>query len=362
MLATSLVGVFFAYIYSLKRQQYILYWIAAWALYALHYLCPGLAPWIGSGPFFSSVNHFFFALAGIAFFLGAQLYTRRKLWKIPAAGIAVFFALWGAANAFQVFSLSLVVPASLLYVAVGYLFWRESQRFETLADRLLGLAFTAWGLSFLILHFLKFTPEELGQGIRPVSTIPTVFVSMLLVMAIYEEEKRRVERNMLALSNLNLATSSFVGGEIQRMLAQALDRVLGVVRLPAGALFLHHGDPTGPTSVVSAGIPDEFCRKAQEEGLDDYLVGLVARMGGLISFRDLRDDKLTALEKDEPIRRFRELAVTAGLSQRCCYQPSGQGPSLRPASSRHARCSPVHFRGTSVASRFGPPDWDGRRK
>jgi GAF domain-containing protein len=136
---------------------------------------------------------------------------------------------------------------------------------------------------------------------------------MLLVMAVYEEEKRRVERNMLALSNLNLATSSFVGGEIQRMLAQALDRVLGVVRLPSGALFLHHGDTSGPTSVVSAGIPDEFCRATQEESLDDYLVGLVSRLGGLLGFRDLRDDNLTALENDEPLRRFRELALTHGL-------------------------------------------------
>src|SRR5438034_11020475 len=88
---------------------------------------------------------------------------------------------------------------------------------------------------------------------------------MLMVMALYEEEKRRIERNMLALSNLNLATSSFVGGEIQRMLSQALDRVLGVVRLPAGALFLHHGDPQGPTSVVAVGLSDEFCRVAQNE-------------------------------------------------------------------------------------------------
>src|SRR5437764_14467867 len=104
----------------------------------------------------------------------------------------------------------------------------------------------------------------------------------LKFMALYEEEKRRIERNMLALSNLNLATSSFVGGEIQRMLAQALDRVLGVVRLPAGALFLHHGDPQGPTSLVAVGLNDDFCRVAQNEGLDDYLVSLVARLGGLL--------------------------------------------------------------------------------
>jgi len=113
---------------------------------------------------------------------------------------------------------------------------------------------------------------------------------------------------------LNLATSSFVGGEIQRMLAQALDRVLGVVRLPAGALFLHHGDPQGPTSVVAVGLNDDFCRVAQNEGLDDYLVGLVSRLGGLLGFRDLRNaESVAALEKEEPIRKFRQLAMSQGL-------------------------------------------------
>ncbi len=226
--ATFLVGVFFAYIYSLKRQQYILYWIAAWV--SLRFIIFAQASRHGSVQAHFSLRSIIFSLRLLAsaFFLGAQLYTRVKaLENSRGLGIAVFFALWAAANAFQLFSFSLIVPASLVYVAVGYLFWRESQRFETLADRLLGVAFTAWGFSLSALHFLKFTPESLGQGIRPVTAIPTVFVSMLLVMAIYEEEKRRVERNMLALSNLNLATSSFVGGEIQRMLAQALDRVLG---------------------------------------------------------------------------------------------------------------------------------------
>ena len=313
LLATSLVGVFFAYIYSLKRQQYILYWGAAWFLYGLRYFTSGLTPWIPPSPFLLSFNHLLFALAGVAFFLGTQMYARLKPRIVLAFGCCGFFALWAALNATMFFTVSLVIPASLVFMAAGYPFWKESQRHETLADRLLAISFALWGVGFIALHFLNFTPETRGAAVSPVTGMPTVFVSMLLVMAIYEEEKRRVERNMLALSNLNLATSSFVGGEIQRMLAQALDRVLGVVRLPSGALFLHHGDPSGPTSVVSAGIPEEFCRRAQEEGLDDYLVGLVARMGGLLSFRDLRDDKLTALEKDEPIRRFRELALQQGL-------------------------------------------------
>jgi len=313
LIGTLLVGAFFAYVYSLKRQQYLLFWTAAWVFYGLHYLCPSLSPWIGENPLLTSLNHALFGFAGVCFFLGTQLYTRKKLWIVPAIVAAVILTIWSAANALQILPYSSYVPASLIYVYVGFLFWRESQHHETLADRLLSVSFSVWGLVFLAFHILHITPEVVAQTARPITAVPTAFVSMLLIMSVYEEEKRRVERNMLALSNLNLATSSFVGGEIQRMLAQALDRVLGVVRLPAGALFLHHGDPTGPTSVVSAGIPDEFCRVAQEQGLDDYLVGLVSRLGGLLGFRDLRDNNLTALEKDEPIRNFRELALKHGL-------------------------------------------------
>jgi len=313
LLGTLLVGVFFAYIYSLKRQNYLIYWSAGWALYALHYLSPALSPWLGANIVLSSLNHALFGFAAICFFLGAQLYTHNKLWLKPAIGSAIFLALWSTANAFQIFPVSSFIPAAFIYVAVGYLFWNESRHHETLADRLLGVAFSLWGIVFLAFFLLQSAQKFIGDSILIVSALPVAFVCMLLVMAVYEEEKRRVERNMLALSNLNLATSSFVGGEIQRMLAQALDRVLGVVRLPSGALFLHHGDTAGPTSVVSAGIPDVFCNIAQEEGLDDYLVGLVSRLGGLLGFRDLRDDNLTSLENDEPLRRFRELALKHGL-------------------------------------------------
>src|SRR5712664_3539213 len=127
LLGTLLVGVFFAYIYSLKRQNYLLYWTAGWALYALHYLCPALSPWIGANIVLSSLNHALFGFAAICFFLGAQLYTHRELSLKPAAGAAAFLALWSTANAFQVFSVSSFIPAALIYVAVGYLFWKESR-------------------------------------------------------------------------------------------------------------------------------------------------------------------------------------------------------------------------------------------
>jgi len=128
-----------------------------------------------------------------------------------------------------------------------------------------------------------------GHDLLAVVLLFELFVGVLMVMAVYEEERRRVERNMLALSNLNLATSSFSGGEIQKMLAQALDRVLNVVRIPAGALCLHYGEENGPTSVVVTGLGDTFCATIRENNLDDYIVNLVARLGGLVVLRDLGD-------------------------------------------------------------------------
>ncbi|MFL6443157.1 MAG: diguanylate cyclase [Candidatus Sulfotelmatobacter sp.] len=313
--ATSSVAGFFAYIYSLKRQTYLLLWTAGWSLFALHYLSPALAQWVPGSPLQNGLNRWLFGLAGLFFFLGAQLYAQVKPWIVRCAIAAGILALATAGNILSLVAPgAVVVPSALLFVAVAAVFWQESRRQETLADRLLAISFFVWAALRLAVFFFLYNPSVTSDsGLRPIAAAPSALVAMLMVMATYEEEKRRIERNMLALSNLNLATSSFVGGEIQRMLSQALDRVLGVVRLPAGALFLHHGDPQGPTSVVAVGLNDEFCRVAQEEGLDDYLVGLVARLGGLLGFRDLRDASLAALEKEECIRRFRQLALAQGL-------------------------------------------------
>jgi len=313
--AAAMAAGFFAYVYTLKRQTYLLFWTAGWSFFALHFLSPALVPWIPGSPVQTAVNRWLYALAALSFVLGAQFYSQRKPWKLGCGIAAVGLGLWAAANALNwITVIPVVLPSILLFVAVGVIFWIESRRQETLADRLLAISFFAWAALrltiFLLLNGAHTTDET---GLKALAAVPSVFVAMLMVMATYEEEKRRIERNMLALSNLNLATSSFVGGEIQRMLSQALDRVLGVVRLPAGALFLHHGDPQGPTSVVAAGLNEDFCRVAQEEGLDDYLVGLVSRMGGLLGFRDLRDTSLVALEKDESIRRFRQLGLNQGL-------------------------------------------------
>jgi hypothetical protein len=345
LIATTLVAGFFAYIHSINRQTYLLLWTAAWAVFGLQYLGPALAPSTAASPLQSALNHWLFALSGILFFLGAQLYSRQKAWKIPGLAVGVLLELWAGANVTKVFSVSVSIPASLLYIGVAIVFWQESRRQETIADRLLGVSFASWGVLGIALHILNATPGLQGAVMGVVVAAPCAFVATLMVMALYEEEKHRIERNMMALSNLNLATSSFVGSEIQRLLMQALNRVLGVARLPAGALFLHYGDPQGPTSVVAVGLSDDFCRAAQAEGLDNYLISLVARRGGLLGFRDLRDHSLSAPEGEETIRRFCSLALGEGLRSTMAISLQAKEQAFG-----------VLLLGTPGSRRFTPPE------
>ncbi len=312
--AAALTAAFFAYVHTLKRQLYLLLWTAGWSLLALHYLSPALEPGLAAAPWQAALNQWLLAAAALLFFCAAQLYVQANPWVRQLTAAGALFVVWTVSYHLGWVSVSPDLGAAIVFFGIAWLFWMESRKQETIADLLLAGSFIAWGMMLIVSLAPSPLSAQLGHELRVLAIVPQLFAAGLMVMALYEEEKRRVERNMLALSNLNLATSSFAGGEIQKMLSQALDRVLNVVRIPAGALFLHHGDPQGPTSVVAAGLSETFCSAAQEEGLDDHLVNLVARLGGLVVFRDLgRDASWMALEREQAFRRFRQLAVRQGL-------------------------------------------------
>jgi diguanylate cyclase (GGDEF)-like protein/putative nucleotidyltransferase with HDIG domain len=86
------------------------------------------------------------------------------------------------------------------------------------------------------------------------------------------------------------------------------------VRIPMGALCLQYANGPEPKSVIATGLGDSFCAAIQESNLDDYFVNLVARLGGLVVFRDLsRDSNWEALEKEQSFREARQLLLGQGL-------------------------------------------------
>jgi len=312
--STALMAALYGYVYTYKKQIYLLLWSAGWALLAIHYASFVFRETIPQSPLQSAVSLWLVAAAALIFFLSAQMYVQSPAWLYPIAGAAGFFAVWGMLFSGGQFPFSPGFGIAGIFLATGVLFWRGNRKQETLADSALGLAFGLWGALGLANEFAGSFGSKAGVQLTTLTVVPLIFTAVLMAMALYEEEKRRMEGHMLALSNLNLATSGVIGSEVQRMLAQALDRILNVVRIPSGALFLHHGDPLGPTSVVASGLSETFCSVSQQEGLDDHLVELVVRLGGLAVFRDLHRNVLwKTLEGEESFERFRQLALQQGL-------------------------------------------------
>jgi diguanylate cyclase (GGDEF)-like protein/putative nucleotidyltransferase with HDIG domain len=314
LLSAFLLAAFFAHVYQQKRQKYLLAWALGWLLISFHYIGPAFLPDASVPNWLIPLNGLTMALVSVAFLAAARMYARLSMNAPLIVALAGASGLWSYAYWKEWIHAPTGIGVGLVLFAVAYTFWQEGRKQESRADELLALTFFIWGLVRIAVALQPMLHFWSGVELMSLLLIPALFAGVLMVMALYEEERRRVERNMLALSNLNLATSSFAGGEIQKMLAQALDRVLNVARIPAGALFLHYGDEDGPTSVVVTGMSDPFCSEVQSAKRGDYLVKLVAWLGGLVVLRDLEtDSKWEALEKEDAFAQLRKLFLAQGL-------------------------------------------------
>jgi len=313
--SSLLLATFFLFVYRQKRQDYLFVWSLAWLIHSADWAARFAAVYFHFAVWFNAGNEWLLALSALAFYGSALLYARKSLPAREIGAAALIGAAW--AGVWAAGHLAFAPPkvgVALVLLLTARTFWHEGRRQESRADELLAVTFLGTALLCLAMAFQARLPFLEQVNLGSFSILPSLFAAVLMVMAVYEEERRRVERNMLALSSLNLATSGFVGGEIQKMLAQALDRVLNVVRIPAGALCMRQGESNAPASMVVTGLQNTFSIAAQESQLDEYLIGLVARLGGLVVLRELaRDSDYEALEKEGSFRRIRELLLGQGL-------------------------------------------------
>ncbi len=313
LVSTVLLAVFFLFIYRQKRQEYLLVWSVAWLLTSLHFFS-SLFDVPGVRSSFQAINQWLLVAAALAFYAAARLYARFTLATGPMIGAAGVFAIWAFAFVYGYWGVPASLGATLVFFLVAQIFWQEGRKQESRADILLAVTFASWGLICVAIAFRQRLSFLQGNDLIALTWLPQLFAGVLMVMAVYEEERRRVERNMLALSNLNLATSGVVAGEIHKMLAQALDRVLNVVRIPAGALCLNRGAGNDTASVVATGLSSGFAEAIQENELNDYVVSLVARLGGLVVLRNLTNDsEYKGLEKEDAFRQVRALLLQESL-------------------------------------------------
>jgi ABC-type uncharacterized transport system permease subunit len=103
-------------------------------------------------------------------------------------------------------------------LSVAFVFWQAARRRESHGDWVLAMAFAGWAIIPLVR--LAFGPlaRPAQTEFIVIASFPSLLAAVVMVMVIYEDQKRRVQLNILALSSLNLTTSSFMGGEIRTSL------------------------------------------------------------------------------------------------------------------------------------------------
>jgi diguanylate cyclase (GGDEF)-like protein/putative nucleotidyltransferase with HDIG domain len=312
--ATAVAAGVFAYLRQLKRERYLKFWAAAWCLLSLHHVAVALETATGSSDPLWFAGKWLLAGAALLFFSAALDYAQKpplRTYDVVAAAVLV---LWTMAYRFQAMPIAPDFGIVALFFAAAWVYWEHGRSQDNHIDRLLASAVIILGL---VPAAELFAAGPSGAALRDLGVLlsaPQLLAAALMLLAAYERQNARVERNVLALSNLNLAASGLQSGEAEKVLTQALERVLAMVGFPAGAILLKQGSLRGKKLVVTTGVSDTFRDALEDEALRDYLVQLTGRLGGLAVFRDLgRDGAWSALEREEMFSRFRRVAVAQGL-------------------------------------------------
>ena len=315
----ALAAIFFTYLQSIKPQKYLQAWAIGWYVLVLHDVIIGPIYWLGTSPSASSpwllfAGRFLIAASGVAFFCAARLYVNARALTPSALLMAFWLVLYGVSLRFEHWWMVQQFGMLGVYLAVAFVFWQAARRQESHADWVLAAAFAGWAVIPLVRLAFGPATRPAGTDFIVIASFPSLLAAVIMVMVIYEDQKRRVQLNILALSSLNLTTSSFMGGEIQKSLVEALERVLSVVGLPCGVLSLHRQGTHVPAVTASVGIDAAFCRALGEDGLEREFLQLVSRLGGLVVFRELEhDNSWRAFEHEAAFLRFRQFAMSHGM-------------------------------------------------
>src|SRR5258708_9748489 len=101
LIVSALTSGFFAYMYNLRRQAYLLLWSAGWCLLALHCLSPALQPWMVVAPWQPVLNEWLLGATALLFFGTAQIYADAEPWVRPQIVAGGVFRVWVVAVYFH---------------------------------------------------------------------------------------------------------------------------------------------------------------------------------------------------------------------------------------------------------------------
>ncbi len=320
LLVSALTAIFYTLLWKQRREEILKWSTAAWYALMAKYGLPLAVIWFWPTNHGSSVeegsSRFFLAIGVVLLWVAVRKHLGRELRWSWAAGLCASFTLWIAAHFMSWISIPVYAGIAVLQFEIARLLWHEGRKRDSYAEPVLSVAFVVWALAILGSAFQIPIGGAFSPEMRLIIMIPQLFVALLLVMAVFEDEKRQIERNMLVLSNLSLAAAQVAGGETSKLLAQSLDRVLGVVRLQTGAILARPAGSGRPLSLATAGLDEPASRQLQGPEFAPAITKLVAQLGGLVTFPQVSDaDAWSALAGEPSLAAFRTMLGSQKIEQ-----------------------------------------------
>ena len=271
------------------KEKMIFWWAAAWLFFGLHALTE-LAIIQNSTELLWFIRHIFYALTAVAFLesVGNMKTPVLKKWHIAAIVITLGIIAISYIGVFVVGDwYAAVVPISLIsgagFIACGFYFFKFTKEKKTAARLPILLGFFLNGLHNLDYPFLRnvewFAPIGFGLGVL----FSLIFAVGLTMMSTEElknqrEESRRRVRGQVALTAVFSLVSQSLN--LQEILNDALDRMLEVIRVDRGCIFLLDKEKEELNLRVHRGFSAEYIKSITRLKLkEDNMYTEVARTG-----------------------------------------------------------------------------------
>jgi diguanylate cyclase (GGDEF)-like protein len=276
---TLLLLLVFSYLHYQTQRPYFRAWQCSWAFYCAHYVFEALVLTA-----YGTLNLALLArIAMIGTILCIQVSTHlirddsRWHWEyIATALLGGALAVWNTVeqSALKLPNLPHIALDALLGVVLlvcAYRFHIAGRRLHAFGHRMLGFALAVWGLLLVSHQFSGTTPEQMSAAGNFLGPLPQMLAGIAMVVVLFEDDRRLVQENALALSSIGIAHNQMLApAEVAPRLESILDRVMALAHAERGAIAIS-SSWRSTLPVVARNMPASLTEALQKEGVAEAL-------------------------------------------------------------------------------------------
>jgi diguanylate cyclase (GGDEF)-like protein len=303
--SAALLFLVFHYLYAEARERYFRAWQISWGLLTVYSLCQLLIDhqnsrggWVAYVLFLEKIA---LALVALCIYLSTR-WVRQDFVRRKSDYVLLLVAFgWSAATAWSISKVPyghLTEHPLLIYlevdIGVGLLlafsalrFFIEGRERASIPLRLIGFSLVFWAGLLIVgrvcstLTSYPWLRDWFFSDYGKVSLlVPELLLAFAMMMALYENERRRMRESLLEFSRLHLDHRRLLdSAEIEDPMGKVLERILEVLRVSQGSTWIAP-DWRRVLPTVQRGLPEDFLAVINQEGAAEFVAERAAACEG----------------------------------------------------------------------------------